>query len=1178
MSAHLPPSAAPDRESPWQKRGRWLRPYWLRSASYATLLLALHATARASDTVDYRTQIKPILRTRCYACHGVLKQESGLRLDSAALIRKGGDSGAVIEPGKPEQSALIERIASGDEFVRMPPEGEPLTKDEIRLLWQWIEQGAVAPANEQAEEDPRSHWAFRTPSRPTVPNDEQAAHYQNAIDAFIEHRLAQKKLAPAPAAERHVLLRRVYLDLVGLPPTQDELQAFLNDESPDAYAKVVDRLLSMPQYGERWGRHWMDVWRYSDWHGRRHVPDVWNSAPQIWRWRDWIVRSLNEDKDYDQMVREMLAADEIAPEDPTAAVATGYLIRNWYALNPNDWMRNTVEHVGKAFLGLTFNCAHCHDHKYDPISQEDYFRLRAFFEPMYVRQDRVAGEADPGPFQDYDYSTLRKIQRLGLVRVFDKNPAAPTWFYTGGDERNRVTERGSIAPGVPAILASAGQPEITPVALPPRVYYPGLQPAIQQTVLADAKRAVAEADTNLAAARQADDQVGQHVVDRFKQAESAYAAAVEKAKATGTLTALAGKQSLVFDATEGRRILNNRLAEIEQLHEGTKLRFQLLLATDAHFNFQLAKDADEGLTAGYVAFEGGRIVAYQPGSFTEFETGRYDFAGGQRRFLVELVIRTGEDQCLLTVRSLADDVVLCEGVPVALNGWNPIGDATKAITFDAHTGSIAAIDEVSMSIAKGDADRLIYFDFESPDYPETGDVVGHYGWEASSFCVAPATSFISTDLSEMTLAGPKENLETARRALRAPALRVAAAECQLVAANAKLASVEARIAADRARYEEIGDADVEDLTRTAAQLERDATLRATEAQALASEHALAVAEGLPSDDANRAKQIEATSKQFADARAALEKARTEADAESDEYSPLSPVYPSSSTGRRTALGEWITSTENPLAARVAVNHVWMRHFHAPLVSTVFDFGRNGATPIYPELLDWLAVEFMESGWSMKHLHRLIVTSDAYRRVSSVGEVAENLSIDPDNKYLWRMNAGRMESEVVRDSLLYVGGRLQLEIGGQELETEEALKTYRRSLYYCVHPEQGGRGPLGELFDGPSAVDCYRRTRSIVPQQALALTNSDLVHDTSAALVDDWMQRASAASSPAEFVADMFQRILTRRPTRVEQDVCLAAFDEQLSAHEAANSEDAETMARRSLVRALLNHNDFITIR
>ncbi|MDA1232160.1 MAG: DUF1549 domain-containing protein, partial [Planctomycetota bacterium] len=375
-----------------------------------TVALSNVTVVMAQTPVDYLQDVKPILKERCYACHGALKQESGLRLDTGVSIRQGGDSGSILLFEAAEKSSLIERVSAGGDSERMPPEGEPLTAAQLETLKDWISHGAISPDNEQPEPDPEQHWAFQPPRRPDLPTTGDPDRPHNPIDTFIGAKLAQHGLTCQSEASRDVLLRRVFLDLIGLPPTPLELHAFLDDESPTAYEAVVDRLLNDPRYGERWARHWMDIWRYSDWYGRRYVPDVWNSAPQIWRWRDWIVRSLNEDHGYDRMLREMLAADEICPEDDSAAVATGYLIRNWYALNPNDWMRNTVEHTGKAFLGLTFNCAHCHDHKYDPITQDDYFHLRAFFEPIDIRQDRVPGEADPGPFQAYSYSVLRKIQ------------------------------------------------------------------------------------------------------------------------------------------------------------------------------------------------------------------------------------------------------------------------------------------------------------------------------------------------------------------------------------------------------------------------------------------------------------------------------------------------------------------------------------------------------------------------------------------------------------------------------------------------------------------------------------------------------------------------------------------------------------------------------------------------
>ncbi len=880
----------------------------------------------AAEKVDYLTQIKPLLHARCSACHGALQQKSGLRLDTAALAARGGQHGSAFVARQPEKSLLFAKVSATDLSERMPPEGDALKPEQIELLRRWIAVGAPAPKDEKPEPSPSDHWAFRPVVRPPVPKiGHRPSAISNPIDAFINSRLAAAQLTPLPPAEKRVLLRRVYLDLTGLPPTREGLHAFLADTSPDAYERVVDRLLNSPQHGERWARHWMDVWRYSDWFGRRMVPDVWNSAPQIWRWRDWIVKSLNTDKGYDRMVKEMLAADELAPLDDETAVATGYLVRNWYALNPNEWMRANVEHTGKAFLGLTFNCAHCHDHKYDPITQADYFSFRAFFEPLYVRQDRWPGEADPGPFQDYDYSKNRKVQRLGSVRVFDKDAAAKTWFYTGGDERNRLTNHPPVFPAMPAFLGGKSL-QVTSVALPVAVSYPG-------------------------------------------------------------------SKSFIRDA-EMKRV-------------------------------------DEATTAA------------------------------------------------------------------------------------------------------------------------------------------------------------KQTLVTNKTAL---------VEARLATAEAERASVLARLAADEARFGGAGDTN--GLARAASQAERQFKL-------LASKETLAKAEA----DMESAKQNSAAAKADkakSDTKTALTKAETAliaakkavTDAEaalakdSADYPAFSPVYPRASTGRRKALAEWIGSRENPLTARVAVNHIWARHFHEPLVASVFDFGRSGKPPTHPELLDWLAAEFMESGWSMKHLHRLIVTSAAYKRASSYESVSVRgsegrevkpltlshsrtltpaLAADPENKLLWRMNPGRMEAEVVRDSLLHLAGALDPRMGGQELENKDALTTTRRSLYYSFNPESDGRSEFSALFDAPDPNECYRRTRSVIPQQALALTNSKLVHDHTPAIAK---RLGAPTSDNAAFITAAFEQILTRPPSRAELAECEAFLMQQST----AVPKDGEVRLRESLVRALLNQNDFVTVR
>jgi len=1196
------------------------RPWLSPAVILATMILPTGSRAQ-TDPGHYERELKPVLKARCYPCHGALKQQAGLRLDTAALLRKGGDSGAAVIPGEPQTSLLLHRVTATMAEHRMPPEGEPLTAAQIELIRAWIADGAVSPNGEQPESDPREHWAFQVARQLPLPlpaADRPNAPFgrgDNAIDAYLDARLQSQGITPRPAASRSALLRRLYIDLIGMPPPQEELLSLEADDAPDACDRVVDRLLHDPRHGERWGRHWMDIWRYSDWYGRRDVNDVRNSASQIFRWRDWIVKSLNAGKGYDRMIQEMIAADELFPEDYEAGVATGYLIRNYYSLNANDWMRSVVEHTGKAFLGLTFNCAHCHDHKYDPVVNDDYFRMRAFFEPVYIRQDRIPGEADPGIFQDYTYSGSRGVQRLGAVRVFDRQSDAPTWFYTGGDERNRVTDRGSIPPGVPSFL-SAERLRIEPQPLPPRAWYPGLRPEIQAAMLADAQAALARAESARAAmeASAAGDQanvVPQEVIDRLAQAESEYRAAEQHAQLAGRSTAISGKQSLLLDATTGRRIVQNRLRELKAVESGSQLSFKLRIIRDAHLNFQFVKDQVQGLTAGYLAFDAGRILAYVSGKPGETEIGRYDFAGGQRDLEVDLLLLPAEDRAVATIRAANPASLLVDQASLTLNGWNPTIDPKQTVSFDARTGSLAAIDDLvwsgpreSASATAVERPRLLAFDFEPPRYREGADLVGIDGWETSSFSVAPATSVIATMLDSQELREAAAKLLAARRVVELPMMRRRLADADWIAARTEQESLEARIAAENSRYLGSEDPDRAQKMRTASAAERQARLAKAERDLQAAEVAVTDAESKSGDDAARAKNLEAAIKNRNAARESLEKLRQspEAGADATDYTPLSTQFPRTSTGRRRALAEWMTRADHPLTARVAVNHIWTRHFHAPLVASMYDFGRNGARPSHPELLDWLAVDFAHHDWDMKRLHRLIVGSRAYRRdsksqpatlpgdagQSAVRSASDSSRSDPENRLLWQMNAARMEAEVLRDSLLYVAGRLDLRQGGVELENKESLTSFRRSLYYSSHPESGGKGPLGELFDGPDPLDCYRRVSSVVPQQALVLTNSEWVAQLAAELVRSWReQNPTDARQSAEPLADriddlfivaMFQRILTRGPTQEELRICRDAMTRQRQLASDAQDMDPIARARESIVRILMNHNDFLTVR
>ncbi|MFM7099642.1 MAG: DUF1549 domain-containing protein, partial [Verrucomicrobiota bacterium] len=279
------------------------------------VFLALGAVlAGWGQGADYPGAIQPLLRDRCYACHGALQQKAGLRLDTVDFMRRGGESGPAVLPDRPDDSPLLKRVTTTDPEDRMPPphEGEPLTAAQQAAVRDWIAAGAPAPAHEKHEADPRDHWAFRPPARPRVPSTVPGAWGRNPLDAFIAEGHRRQGLHPAREASRALQIRRLYLDLLGVPPGADDLARWTGDPGLDWYERLVDRLLDDPRHGERWARHWMDIWRYSDWWGLGD--QLRNSQMHIWHWRDWIIESLNADRPYNRMVVEMLAGDELAPD------------------------------------------------------------------------------------------------------------------------------------------------------------------------------------------------------------------------------------------------------------------------------------------------------------------------------------------------------------------------------------------------------------------------------------------------------------------------------------------------------------------------------------------------------------------------------------------------------------------------------------------------------------------------------------------------------------------------------------------------------------------------------------------------------------------------------------------------------------------------------------------------
>jgi len=1017
---------------------------------------------------------------------------------------QGNKAGPVIVPAKADESLLIKVItlAPGETRPQMPPkgEGEPFNAQEIALIREWVKRGAKAPL-EPVPEGPNSHWAYQTPKKLTVPGT------GNPIDAFLAVERTKQNVTTNPQADKSTLLRRVYLDLVGVPPTPDELATFLKDDSVDSYEKIVDRLLASPMYGERWGRHWMDVWRYSDPFGNGE--EFRYSQRHIWRWRDWIVESLNSDKGYDRMIVEMLAGDEVAPDDRNTLRATGYLARNWYKFNRTAWIQDTVEYTAAGFLGTTLRCARCHDHKYDPISQADYYRFRAFFEPHDVRIDLVPGQPDPN--------------KDGIARVFDKTPDAPTYLYVRGDERNPDKSR-MMTPEVPG--AFGGELTVSAIKFTAKDFASSFQAAA-----ADARR-LAKAD-------------------------------------------LATAEAAVLRANETVIVSKKRLAEITAgIHPKESelrpfLRDTFTKRDDGLWKVQsglwvwengklVCKDASTFATVSakkdHPAALMGRIKYKTTGGGTKSIGFSYDVSGNNFQ---AVYINAGPDSAVRPFhRTNGVDVYTKDIVPypVKVNDEVTLDFAIRGSLLNTWVnGKLANI--YTLPIARNAGTFTIWAHDATAEFseitmmelPESVPLAGKSGEVRASPLDSPVV--LTRADAEKILAQNEHAAEHAN--------------ARLQTARGIVVSVEARFNADSAQFSQpLNDAKAKELAIVASRTERQVLVLQAAERVLTAE----------------AVKLTAAKTAYADALAKVAN-------DTPTYTSLIKIDPVSSTGRRLALANWIANPQNPLTARVAVNHIWLRHFGTPLVPSVANFGLSGKKPTHPALLDWLAWEFTQSKWSMKHLHRLIVTSHTYR-LSSRNTDGVNKTFDPDNRFYWRGNARRMDAEVVRDSLLSIAGQLDTTRGGPILDDKLGLTSKRRSLYFRFNAEY--KMTFLDQFDVASPTECYERRDSVIPQQAMALHNSTLSLNVSRELA----RQVGKLHDSTAFVSAAFYRVLGRAPTDEERMRCeqflkeqaiLFAKPEKLTPFPPGESvtppsSDPMTRAREDLIHVLLNHNDFVTIR
>jgi hypothetical protein len=1076
------------------------------------------SAAPSGDAVDFNRDVRRILSENCFKCHGpdAKARSNGkkvLRLDLPESARSDlGNGHQAIVPGHPEKSEMVRRITTADPDDKMPPpdSGKKLTAKEIALLKKWIQQGA----------EYSRHWSYVKPRRSELPRVHDAAWPRNAIDHFILARLEREKLKHAPEADRSALIRRVALDLTGLPPTLAEVDQFIADREPSAYERLVDRLLKKEAYGEHWARLWLDQARYADSSGYADDP-----ARTIWAYRDYVIRALNANKPFDQFTLEQIAGDLLEDPSDEELVATAFH-RNTMTNNEggtsDEEYRNValVDRVNTTmavWMGTTMACAQCHNHKYDPITQEDYFRLFAI-----LNNTADADRPDESPVLAL-YTPEQKLQRkhwqteIARLEKILKTPTPELELAHAAWEKNFETDL-QWQPLQPTMVRSragasiqraddgtvqverSGKTDVYTLEVP--VQTNETVTALRLEVLPDDKppgRGVGHADGNFVVSR------------------------VLAAIAPSDARPLVGHY-LRIELPGKEKILS--LAEV-QVFSGSSnvaLRGEARQSTTA-FDGQ-AKLAIDGNTDGDYA---------KAKSTTHTETStdpwwELDLKSATPVDRVVLWNRTDSSQDRLSGFrvQLQDDKrepvwqQQVQKTPSPSAEFRP--DGTRPIAFATATA-----------------------DFSQKDF-SAANVLNNKDPKTQGWGIAPKFG----EPHFLTLI-PK-----------APV--VAGAESNLVITIEQLSEYEYATIA-QLRLSKSSDSRAPEFARippsTLAILRAEATKR-TEAQrkeVLA--YYLSIAPALQKERDELAgvkKQLEESKpyttvpvlRELADdkrRKTHVQRRGNFLDLGKEVTGGLPASFaprPDDGTADRLALARWLVDTNNPLTARVVVNRLWESIFGIGLVRTSEEFGAQGEPPSHPELLDWLAVELMESRWNVQHLLRLMVTSAAYRQSSRV--TPELAAQDPDNRLLARGPRFRLSAEMIRDQALFVSGLLSPKMYGPPVkppqpkmglnaafgsatdwETSGGEDRYRRALYTTWR--RSNPYPSMTTFDAPNREVCLvRRERSNTPLQALVTLNDPVYVEASQALA---RKMAAAGTTPAEKARHGFRLCLSRPPTEKE---------------------------------------------
>ena len=1060
-------------------KGRFLFCLFLGSLVTAWLItrdsLAAASKNPGLDRVDFSRDIRPILSDNCFACHGPdeRQRQANLRLDTKEGVSADRGGYQVIVPGDAAASKLYQRISHQREIVRMPPPGfeRRPTPEQIELVRRWINQGA----------EWETHWAFGTPARPALPKVKNEAWPQNPIDYFVLLRLEQEGLEPSQQAGKARLLRRVSFDLTGLPPTPDEVAAFLADGSPDAYNKVVERLLRSPHYGERMAMPWLDLARYADSHGYNI-----DSLREMWPWRDWVIDAFNRNMPFDQFTMEQIAGDLLPNATREQKLATGFnrnhMINYEGGAVPEEYQTeyvvDRVETAATVWLGLTMGCARCHDHKYDPIKQKEFYRFFAFFNTI----------------------TERGLDgRLGNAKPFIRLTSPAQQRQLDGIERQ-----------------TSALEEAMPLDKVDRWVAEWSKPALSKIPAATTNGLVAhyEFDGQLA------DTSGHHKRGDVPRGELAYAEGP-----AGTGAVFDGETHIRLRAPALRRDLPFSVAFwIAGTGEGDLIPADRLLTVLQQLD----------TTRGRRGFE---VLAGESKRQPPFDL--------KFRLYVRLTNRWPDD---------AIEIRTQEGVVAGKFGSH------VTLTFD----------------GSGEASGLrVYFDGAQRELEVLRDSLS-----------GPITNSMPLEIGDKQSGNPYQgafdDLRIYNRVLteaEIQQLRLHEPMRAIVSSPIEGCSeiVKAYDEKEAADTDQVEDKNNEQYDQTVEGRRRKACLSRRER--LRHYYLTEAASPKHQELYAKLKKLEARKKKlesFIPTSMVMEEMKRPRETfvlrrgnysdTTEKVAPgvpavLSPM-PRDAPANRLGLAQWLVQPSHPLTARVTVNRYWQMHFGAGIVRSSENFGSQGDPPTHPELLDWLATEFIISCWDVKAIQRLIVTSATYQQASEVTPAL--LERDPENRLLARGPRFRLPAEMVRDNALAIGGLLVDEVGGpsvypyqpkglwrelaygfqfsgQEYHPAGGTDLHRRSLYTVwkrtVPP------PSLATFDAPDREECTsHRSRTNTPLQALVLMNDPTYVEAARALAQRII--TGAGTQPVERVRYAYRLALAREPSAEELDVLLTLAEQQ----------------------------------